>query len=154
GYFLFELTQRAPRLSSNWMMLLLWLQLFIATILAHSQELAQPKFTQFSKTFLISLLMTAMVDSERRARWLLLGTIFAIGFIAFKSNFGIVVTLGQSRIYGPGGAFEDNNDYALLLNLAAPIAFFAARAEKNPRVELLCYVVSAMMIITVPFTLS
>src|SRR5262245_63838051 len=63
GYVLFELTRRSPRLSSNWMLLLLWLQLSLATMLAHSQELARGKFIELSKTFLISLLMTAMVDS-------------------------------------------------------------------------------------------
>src|SRR5262249_53995919 len=154
GYLLFELTQRAPRLSANWMLLLLWLQLSLATMLAYSQELAQGKLIEFSKTFLISLLMTAMVDSERRARWLLLGTTLAIGFLAFRSNFGILISMGQARIYGPGGTFEDNNDYALLLNLAAPIAFFVARGESNRHLKLLCYGISAMMIATVPFTLS
>lgn len=154
GYVFFELTQRAPRLSSNWMLLLLWGQLSLATLVAPSQELAQGKLIEFSKTFLISLLMTAMVDSERRARWLLLGTTMAIGFLAFRSNFGILLTMGQTRIYGPGGAFEDNNDYALLLNVAIPIAFFTARGESKRWLKTLCYIVTAMMIITVPFTLS
>ncbi len=154
GYVLFELTQRAPRLGANWVLLLLWGQLSLATMLAVSQDLARGKFVELSKTVLIALLMTAMVDSERRARWLLVGTTLAIGFLAFRSNFGILITLGQSRIYGPGGAFEDNNDYALLLNVAAPITFFVARAEKDLRLKLICYVLAAMMMITVPFTLS
>jgi probable O-glycosylation ligase (exosortase A-associated) len=154
GYAVFEFTRRAPRLIPNALLLLLWLQLTVATLLAHSQELAQGKLIEFSKTFLIALLMTAMVDSERRARWLLLGTVLAIGFLAFRSNIGIILTLGQTRIYGPGGAFEDNNDYALLLNVAAPMAFYAARSEKNNWIRRVCYAVSAMMMITVLFTLS
>ena len=154
GYVVFELTQHAPRLAANWMLLLLWGQLGMATLLAHSQELAQGKFNEFSKTFLISLLMTAMVFSEKRARWLLLGTTFAIGFLAFRSNFGILMSLGQTRIYGPGGAFEDNNDYALLLNVAAPIAYYAARGEPDRRIKLVCYALFLMMVATVPFTLS
>jgi len=154
GYAIFEFARRAPRLIPNALLSLLWLQLTIATFLAHSQELAQGKLIEFSKTFLIALLMTAMVDSERRARWLLLGTVLAIGFLAFRSNIGIILTLGQTRIYGPGGAFEDNNDYALLLNVAAPMAFFAARGESSQWIRRACYAVSAMMMITVLFTLS
>jgi len=154
GYAIFEFTRRAPRLIPNALLLLLWLQLTIATFLARSQELAQGKLIEFSKAFLIALLMTAMVDSERRARWLLLGTVLAIGFLAFRSNIGIILTLGQTRIYGPGGAFEDNNDYALLLNVAAPMAFYAGRGEKNPWIRRACYAVSAMMMITTLFTLS
>lgn len=154
GYAVFEFTRRAPRLIPNALLLLLWLQLTVATLLAHSQELAQGKLIEFSKTFLIALLITAMVDSERRARWLLLGTVLAIGFLAFRSNIGIILTLGQTRIYGPGGAFEDNNDYALLLNVAAPMAFYAARGEKRVWIRRSCYAVSVMMMITVLFTLS
>jgi probable O-glycosylation ligase (exosortase A-associated) len=154
GYVLFELTQHAPKLAANWMMLLLWGQLGMATLLAHSQELAKGKFFEFSKTFLMSLLMTAMVFSEKRARWLLLGTTMAIGFLAFRSNVGILMAMGQTRIYGPGGAFEDNNDYALLLNVAAPIAFYVARGEPDRRIKLICYAIFAMTIATVPFTLS
>ncbi len=154
GYAIFEFTRRAPRLIPNALLLLLWLQLTMATFLAHSQELAQGKLIEFSKTFLIALLMTAMVDSENRVRFLLLGTVLAIGFLAFRSNIGIVLTLGQTRIYGPGGAFEDNNDYALLLNVAAPMAFYVARGEKNRLIRRACYAVSAMMMVTTLFTLS
>lgn len=154
GYVIFELTRRAPQLTANWWLLLLWVQISLATVFAHSTELAQGKWIEFSKTFLIALLMTAMVDSEKRARRLLLGTVLAIGFLAFRSNIGIILAQGQTRIYGPGGAFEDNNDYALLLNVAAPIAFFVARAEPNRWLRKACYALSVMMMITVLFTLS
>lgn len=154
GYAVFELTRRSPQLIPNGLMLLLWAQVSLATYFAHSTELAQGKWIEFSKTILIALLMTAMVDSERRARWLLLGTVGAIGFLAFRSNVGILLAGGQTRIFGPGGAFEDNNDYALLLNVAAPIAFYVARAEANRWLRRICYALSAMMMITVLFSLS
>ena len=154
GYAVFELTQRAPRLGTNWLLLLLWLQLTVATVLAHSPALAQEKWIEFSKTFLIALLITAMVDSERRARWLLLGTTLAIGFLAFRSTAVIAFTLGQAMISGPGGAFEDNNDYALLLNTAAPIAFYVARGEPHVWLRRACYLLAALMMLVVPFTLS
>src|SRR5262249_24028968 len=41
GYAIFEFARRAPRLIPNALLSLLWLQLTIATFLAHSQELAQ-----------------------------------------------------------------------------------------------------------------
>lgn len=154
GYTIFELTRRAPQLTANALLLMLWVQISLATVFAHSTELAQGKWVEFSKTILIALLMTAMVDSEKRARWLLLGTVTAIGFLAFRSNIGIILARGQTRIYGPGGAFEDNNDYALLLNVAAPIAFYVARGESNRWLKRGCYTLSAMMMITVLFTLS
>ncbi|MEP7340204.1 MAG: putative O-glycosylation ligase, exosortase A system-associated [Acidobacteriota bacterium] len=154
GYAIFELTRRAPQLVPNVLLLLLWVQISLATLFAHSTELAQGKWIEFTKTILIALLMTAMVDSEKRVRWLLLGTVGAIGFLAFRSNIGILLAGGQTRIFGPGGAFEDNNDYALLLNVAAPIAFYVARGETNRWLKRICYALSAMMMITVLFTLS
>ncbi len=154
GYAVFELTRRAPQLIPNSLLLLLWAQVSAATFFAYSPDLAQGKWIEFSKTILIALLMTAMVDSEKRARWLLLGTVAAIGFLAFRSNVGILLAGGQTRIFGPGGAFEDNNDYALLLNVAAPIAFYVARAEANRWLKRVCYMLSAMMMITVIFSLS
>ncbi|MCI0337010.1 MAG: putative O-glycosylation ligase, exosortase A system-associated [Acidobacteria bacterium] len=154
GYVIFELTRRAPQLIPNGLICLLWIQITLATLYAQSPQAAQGKFVEFSKTFLIALLLTAMVDSEKRVRWLLLGIVLSIGFLAFRSNAGILLTMGQYRIYGPGGAFEDNNDYALLLNMAAPIAFCVARGERNRWLRLICYALSVMMMITVIFTLS
>lgn len=154
GYAIFELTRRAPQLVPNALLLLLWAQISLATLFAHSTALAQGKWIEFTKTILIALLMTAMVDSEKRVRWLLLGTVGAIGFLAFRSNIGILLAGGQTRIFGPGGAFEDNNDYALLLNVAAPIAFYVARGETNRWLKRICYALSGMMMVTVLFTLS
>lgn len=154
GYAIFELTRRSPKLIPNGLILLLWIQLSLATMFAQSPAPAQSKLIDFSKTFLITLLMTAMVDSEKRVRWLLLVTVLAIGFLAFRSNYVILKTLGQTRIYGPGGAFEDNNDYALLLNMAAPLAFYAGRAESKRLIKTICYALSVMMMVTVIFTLS
>jgi len=154
GYAIFELTRRAPQLMPNALLLLLWAQISLAALFAHSTDVAQGKWIEFTKTILIALLMTAMVDSEKRARWLLLGTVGAIGFLAFRSNLGILLAGGQTRIFGPGGAFEDNNDYALLLDVAAPIALYAGRGEINRWLKRGCYALSAMMMITVLFTLS
>jgi probable O-glycosylation ligase (exosortase A-associated) len=154
GYAIFELTRRAPQLIANGLLLLLWAQIVLATFFAQSPAIAQGKLIELSKTFLIALLMTAMVDSEKRVRLLLLGTVMSIGFLAFRSNIGILLAMGQTRIYGPGGAFEDNNDYALLLNVAAPIAFYFARGESNRRLRRICYALSAMMMIAALFTLS
>ena len=154
GYICFEFMRRSPQLIPNGLILLLWAQLTAATYLASSPDMAQGKLIEFSKTFLMALLLTAMVDSEKRVRWLLWGIMASIGFLAFRSNFGIIQALGQTRIYGPGGAFEDNNDYALLLVVAAPITYYAARAEKAYRLKLAGYALAAMMMVTIVFTLS
>jgi putative inorganic carbon (hco3(-)) transporter len=154
GYLIFELTRRAPQLIPNGLLLLLWMQITFATLYARSPEAAHGKFIELSKTFLIAFLITAMVDSEKRARWLILSIVFSIGLLAFRSNIGILLTMGQARIYGPGGSIEDNNDYALLLIMTVPIAYYAALAETNRWIKRACYILPLLMIITVIFTLS
>jgi putative inorganic carbon (HCO3(-)) transporter len=154
GYIVFELTRRAPQLIPNGLLLILWGQITFATLYARSPETAQGKFIEMSKTFLIALLITAMVDSEKRARLFLVSLVFAIGLLALRSNIGILLTMGQARIYGPGGTIEDNNDYALLLVMAIPIAYYVARAEGSRWIRRGCYAFTVMMVITVIFTLS
>lgn len=154
GYVIFELSRRTPQLIPNALMLLLWGQIALASLLADSPAPAREKLIEFSKTFLIALLITAMVDSQKRIRWILLGLVLSIGFLAFRSNIGILLAMGETRVFGPGGAFEDNNDYALLLNLAAPIAYFVARGEQSRLLRRTCFALSIMMMVTVLFTLS
>lgn len=154
GYAIFELTRRSPRIIPNALMVLLWAQIALAGLLAISPATSREKLIEFSKTFLIALLITAMVDTQRRARWLLLGLTSSIGFLAFRSIVGLILAFGDTRIFGPGGAFEDNNDYALLLVTAAPIAFFVASGEPRRSIRLLCRALSILMMVTVVFTLS
>jgi probable O-glycosylation ligase (exosortase A-associated) len=154
GYLIFELAKRPPKLWINWLICLLWVQMCLATIFAYSTELAQPKFVEFSKILLIAVLITSLVDSEWRARFLYLSTVIAIGLLATRSTISVVLSGGAFRTDGPGGMFEDNNDYALLLVTALPIMIYFARGEKNKWLKYLGYGFAAMNFITIFFTRS
>jgi probable O-glycosylation ligase (exosortase A-associated) len=154
GYFVFELTQRSPKLLSNLLLILLWLQLALSTAFANSVAVAWPKFLEFTKIIVIALLITAMVDSERRMRWLLLVTVVSIGFLSFRANVGILLSRGAAPVAGPGGAFEDNNDFALLLNMALPMMIYGGRGEPKRWLRYGCYALALMTVTTVIFTRS
>ena len=154
GYLLFELPQRPPRLKEHFLLLLLILQYTVAGwLLAYSPEYAQLKYTEMMKIFLITILISSMTDSESRVRWILLVSLGTIGGISFRSFLGIIIT-GGSRVYGPGGLYEDNNDYAILLNLALPMLFYFGQKEKQRWLRYTFYLFSFTSLITILFTYS
>lgn len=154
GYLIFEISKRPPKLLVNWLICLLWLQMCLSTAFAYSLELAQPKFIEFSKILLIAVLITSLVDSEWRARFLYMSTVIAIGLLATRSIISVLLTGGAYRTDGPGGMFEDNNDYALLLVTALPMMIYLARREQNKWIKCMSYGFAAMDFITIFFTRS
>lgn len=154
GYMLFELPKRLPRLMPNAVMVLLWAQLGLATVFAYNYEAAQPKFIEFSKTIVIALLVTALADGERRIRLLYVWTVCGIGLLVVRSFIGVVLSRGSYRSYGPGGMFEDNNDYALLLVMLLPMLYYAARGAEQRWLKYGCYALSLMCFVVIFFTRS
>ncbi len=154
GYLLFELPKRLPRLLPNVLLVLLWVQSGLATVFAYNYEVAQPKFIEFSKTILIALLATALADSERRIRLLYVWTVCGIGLLSLRSFVGVVLSAGANRSYGPGGMFEDNNDYALLLVMVLPLLYYAARGTEERWLKYGCYALTLMTFVVIFFTRS
>jgi|GEM_PF-1678806 len=154
GYLIFELPRRSPKLLSNWVLILLWVQLLLSTLIADSAGETQAKFMEYSKIFVITVLVTAMTDSESRVWWMLLVTLGSVGFLAFRANFGIVVSGGTARIFGPGGAIGDNNDFAVMLDMALPMMIYFGRGEPRRWLRLGFYAMAAMTVITIIFTYS
>ncbi len=154
GYLVFELPRRSPRLSSNILLLLLLAQLALSTLLAVSPEMAQEKFIETAKVILIALLVTAMAHSESRLRWLMMVTLGCIGWLTLRATAGIIIRAGNVKIFGPGGAIGDNNDYALVLDMALPMLIYFARSEKKPWLKYGFYLLAATTFITIPFTHS
>lgn len=154
GYIIFEVTKRPPRIVPNLLMLLVWLQCLLGTYFGVYPESAEPKFIEFTKIIVIGLLISWMVDNESRVRWLLMVTLGSIGTLVLRSFIAIIIHLGNVKIVGPGGNFEDNNDYALLLVMAFPLMYFFAKSEKNKWIKLAFYGQAVMTVVTILFTLS
>ena len=154
GYCLFELPQRPPRLKENLLILLLMLQYtFAGWLLAYSPDYAQLKYTEMMKIMLITLLIASMTDSESRVRWVLFVSLGSIGVLSLRSFIGIIIS-GGKRVYGPGGLYEDNNDYAILLNLALPMMLYFGQKESRLWLRYLFYFFSFTSLITILFTYS
>ena len=94
------------------------------------------------------------MDSEQKVRWFLLVVLVSVGLVTFKDFAGAIIHLGNVKLTGPGGSFEDNNDYALLLVMTTPLAYYFAKSEGRWILRWGFYGLSAMTGITILFTYS
>ena len=154
GYLVFEMMKRPPKLGANILMLLVWLQTALGTYLGYNVANAEIKFIEFTKVIVIGLLISALVDNEQRVRWLLLVILISVAMVTFKDFVGSIVNMGNVKLTGPGGSFEDNNDYALLLVMATPIAYYFAKSETNQLLRWALYGMVVMTSVTILFTYS
>ncbi len=154
GYLVFEFMKRPPKLGANILMLMLWLQTALGTYLGYNVANAEIKFIEFTKIIVIGLLVSALIDNEQRVRWLLLTILISVAMVTVKDFVGSIIYLGNVKLTGPGGSFEDNNDYALLLVMATPIAYYFAKSETHKLLRWACYGMVVMTSITIMFTYS
>jgi probable O-glycosylation ligase (exosortase A-associated) len=108
-----------------------------------------------SKILLMTFVTILLVNSKEKLRVLVLVIIASFGFRALFAAVFFVKTGGQYRIWGPEGTFlEDNNDFALALNMTIPMFFFMARVEEKKWVRITLRILMASVIISVIGTYS
>lgn len=154
GYLVFEMVKRPPKLGANIFMLLVWVQTLMGTYLGYNVANAEVKFIEFTKVVVIGLLISALVDSEQKTRGFLFVLIASVSMVTFKDFAGAIIHFGNVKLVGPGGAYEDNNDYALLLVMTTPLAYYFAKSEEKWILRWGFYGLSAMTAITILFTYS
>jgi probable O-glycosylation ligase (exosortase A-associated) len=129
GYLVFEMHRSPPRTQGLKLIPVFWLWTALACILATNRDMAMPKIWEFAHIFVITFLVAAMANSERRIRALLYVLAFSIGFLGAKGAVDFVLTAGAARMLGPGGVSGEENEYALALNMAIPILLGLARLQ-------------------------
>lgn len=154
GYCVFEMLKRPPKFAANFLMILVWLQCAMGTYLGYNVQNAEIKFIEFTKVIIIGLLISALVDSEQRVRWFLWVLMISVAMVTVKDFVGSIIHMGNVKLTGPGGAFEDNNDYAMLLVMSTPIAYYLGKTEANKLLRLGLYGMVVMTVITILFTYS
>jgi putative inorganic carbon (hco3(-)) transporter len=154
GYFLFEIAQRPPRIVANILIILVWFQNMVGTYFGYNPFASEDKFIEFTKTLVIAILISSLVDNESRVRWLILTIIGSVGMLTFRAFIGVVIHFGQMKVIGPGGAFEDNNDFALLLVMSVPLMFYFAKNESGLWMKWGAYALTFITAVTAVFTYS
>ena len=154
GYLAFEMRRSPLRLRGLKLVVLFWMWIALATVFATDPSLAYPKLSQYTHIFVITFLVAAMANTEKRVRTILLVIAFSVGVLGSKGCFDFIITGGQYRMRGPGGLMTEENEYALGLNMAIPIMFLLARIEPRKWLRLTLYGMSAACAITVIGTRS
>jgi putative inorganic carbon (hco3(-)) transporter len=141
---------------------LLWMwfvftTLYIAKVPAfagHTQD-ARLHLEQVSKILLMTFVTILLVTSKERLRILVLVIVASFGFRALFAAIFFIKTGGQFKIWGPEGTFlEDNNDFALALNMTIPMFFFLAHTESRKWVRITIRALMVCVIISVIGTYS
>ncbi len=131
GYLLFEIRRSPPRIRGLALIPVFYVWTVLACIFAVSPAIAEPKIWEFGKIFVVTFLVAAMANSEKRVRTLLYALGISVGLLGLKGAIDFIITGGQARMMGPGGVEGEENEYALALNVAIPILFGLARAERR-----------------------
>lgn len=110
---------------------------------------------QVSKILLMTLATVLLVTSTKRLKYLLLVIALSFGVRALFGAIFAFQTGGEFRVYGPEASFiEDNNAFALALDMALPMLFFLAREEDNRLLRKSLYVAFGCSVVCVIFTYS
>ncbi len=154
GYFLFEMGRSPLRLRGLKLLPMFWLWIAIATVLAADPSLAYPKLSQYTNIFIITFLVAAMANSESRITKLLYVIAVSIGIVGAKGAVDFIISGGQARMRGPGGLMKEENEFALVLNMAIPMLVGLASCQPRRWARLLLWGMGLGCAITVIGTRS
>jgi putative inorganic carbon (hco3(-)) transporter len=154
GYLCFEMARSPLRLKGLKLLPLFWFWIAVATVLATDPALAYPKLSQYTHIFVITFLIAAMANSEERINKLLYVIGCSVAVIGTKGALDFILSGGQSRMRGPGGLMGEENEYALVLNMAITILFGLASCQPRRWARLLLRGMALACAITVVGTRS
>jgi len=118
GYVLFELPYSPLRFRGLIVMTIFWGWIGLSTLASTDRVLSLPKFLQYTNILVITYLVAAMANTEKRVRAVLMVIAVGIGFLGSKCAFDFLVTGAQFRAQGVGGLMKEQNEFALCLNMA------------------------------------
>ena len=144
------------------LLLMLWMWLALTTyymwsvpaFAGHEQE-ATVHLKDISKILLMTMVTILLVNSREKLRVLVLVILGSFGLRALFAAVFFVKTGGQYKVWGPEGSFlEDNNDFALGLNMTLPMFFYMARAESQKWVRVTIRFLMVCVIVSIVGTYS
>ena len=121
------------------LLVLLWIW-SIVTLLAAMQvplfaghiDDGTARLYQITKILFMTFVTMLLVNSKPRFRNLVLVIALSFGVRALWSMVFVANTAGESRVWGPHDSFiEDNNDFALALNMILPLLYFSIAGESR-----------------------
>lgn len=155
GFALSREKKLFPITRESGLLLLLWTYFTVTTTVALNPDAAWAQWDKVSKILLMTFLTMAVCQKRQRLEGLLLAIAFSMGMLGIKGGIFGLLTGGQFRVWGPPGSFmEDNNDFALGLNMTLPIIYYMALTTSHKHLRLLLYATFILTIISIVLTFS
>lgn len=129
-----------------------WISLSTANALV--PWLTEATYGYYWKAVLIAVLTTGLVRDRRRFRILLMLVAFSIGFLGAKRGLFGLLRGGVRYHDGPGGFMNDNNAFALALNMVLPLLVGIAVVEKEKILKIVGWTMAGLCLLTILFTFS
>ena len=142
----------------SWLILAFWFWMIVTLICAaqvplfagHIQD-GTDRLIQITKILLMTFVAMLLVNSKGRLRQLVWVIALSLGGRAVWAAVWGVANGGEFRVYGPHGSFlEDNNDFALALNMTLPLLYYLIPGERRRWARWglwLCFVGSILCVI-------
>ena len=124
--------KKIPLTPLSLLMLLFVVWISVTTLFAIVPDYAAFKWDRVMKIMLITFLTMIIIDSRERLLALAWVIVVSIGFYGVKGGAFVILTGGNSRVWGPRNSFiEDNNALALALVMTLPLMRFLQIQTKN-----------------------
>lgn len=138
--------------AENWFLLAFLGVMCLSSIGAYWQTRALSFTVDFAKIAVIYFLIIVLLDSRNRVRVFIWTLLILTTFLAVEAirRFGFV---SQERIAGFSGTyFGDANEFALVLNMVIPYAFFMSLGEKELLGKVLATTMLLLFVLACVFT--
>lgn len=133
-----------------WMCLTLVYAMQVPLFAGHIQD-GTARLVQITKILLMTFVTVLVLNSPQRLRQLALVIALSLGVRGVWAAIFGIRTGGEFRVYGPHDSFmEDNNDFALALNMILPLLYFLAHGEPRRWVRnglRLCFFASILCVV-------
>ena len=130
GFLAMEIGRSPIPFRRLWLVFLLWGCIITSALSAYYTVVAIPAAIEYSKMFVMMLIIAAVANSEERIRRLLYSFAAAVGLLGSKGAINTIRTGGHAIVRGPGeGMLADRNDYALALDMGFILCFIMAQGE-------------------------
>ncbi len=129
-----------------------WISVTVLTAL--QPDLSAVVYGHYWKAILIAVLMTGMVRTRGRVRLLFLLLAFSIGLLGAKFGLFGLLRGGTRFDNGPGGMMEDNNSFAVGLNMILPFLVGIVTLERAKWLRVAAAATALLSILTIFFTFS
>lgn len=133
-----------------WVMVVFLVWTTINSFFAFDPSWSWPYWDRTWKTFLLGFVIAAMAKSRNRLYTLVWIAVISLFYYGVKGGLFTILSGGHFRVYGPAGTvIADNNQLALALLMALPLANFLRSQVADKRIAFLLMAGMALTVVAI-----